>query len=140
MIGEAFRHLIKKPATTSYPFQKVGPEPGFRGQIKFNAARCIGCKLCQKDCPSGALVINKVGDKRFEAVFELDKCIYCGQCVESCNKDAMEITAEFELAQLDKAKFKVVFQAPPAPAAAPAAAPAQQNDGGTGGSEGNSKS
>ncbi|OFZ69746.1 MAG: hypothetical protein A3K03_03700 [Bdellovibrionales bacterium RIFOXYD1_FULL_44_7] len=117
MAGEVLRHVTRKPATVNYPYEKVEMPKDFRGKIKYNSAKCNGCKLCEKDCPAFALKINKVGDKRFEAVFDLDKCIYCAQCVDSCNRDALEWTSEFELAQLDRSKFKVVFEAPPAPAA-----------------------
>jgi len=49
--------------------------------------------------------------KKFQAEIDLAKCIYCAQCVDSCPKDALESTPEFELAQLDHAKLKVTFGA-----------------------------
>ena len=86
---------------------------GFRGKLKFIPELCVGCKLCMKDCPSGAITINKVGEKQFECEIDLGKCIYCGQCVDSCMKKALEITDQFELAQLDRKKLKVVYRAEP---------------------------
>ena len=62
-----------------------------------------------RDCPSGAINIKQVGDKKFEAEINLGKCIYCGQCAEVCMKKALEVTEGFELAQLDKEKLKIVF-------------------------------
>jgi formate hydrogenlyase subunit 6/NADH:ubiquinone oxidoreductase subunit I len=120
MVGEVVKHVVKAPATEQYPYVKANIPPEFRGQIRYIAARCNGCKLCVKDCPSAAITINKVGDKRFEAVFDLSRCIYCGQCVDSCNRDSLEVSLAFELAQLDKKKFTVVFEADPAPAGSPA--------------------
>ncbi len=64
-----------------------------------------------RDCPANAITINKVGERRFEAVFDLGRCIYCGQCVDSCLKKALVASAEFELAQVDKKKLKVIFHA-----------------------------
>ena len=116
MLKEVLETIFKKPATVNYPHDKSGMPDHFRGAIKFIPEKCIGCKLCVKDCPSGAITINKVGDKMFEAVFQLDKCIYCAQCVDSCAKDALEATKEFELAQLDRKNFKVTFNAKPRPA------------------------
>jgi formate hydrogenlyase subunit 6/NADH:ubiquinone oxidoreductase subunit I len=103
--------LFKKPATGNYPFDRSGMPEGFRGKLKFNAEMCIGCKMCMRDCPSGAIEINKIGEKQFQAQVNLAKCIYCGQCVDSCPKKALQITAEFELASLDPAQLKVILNA-----------------------------
>ena len=102
MIPEVMSHVGKKPATISYPKEKVQMPPHFRGRLRYYPEKCIGCKLCMKDCPSNAITINKMADKVFEAVIRLDKCIYCAQCVDSCPKNALEPTDAYELAQLDR--------------------------------------
>jgi formate hydrogenlyase subunit 6/NADH:ubiquinone oxidoreductase subunit I len=108
MIMQVLSSVIKKPATIQYPYERTEIPKNFRGKIRFYPEKCIGCKLCMRDCPSNAINIKKVGEKQFEAEIELDKCIYCGQCVDSCLKKAIELTSEFELAQLDNKKLKVV--------------------------------
>jgi formate hydrogenlyase subunit 6/NADH:ubiquinone oxidoreductase subunit I len=113
MIRELLRSLFKKPATVKYPAEGREMPKDFRGKLKFYPERCIGCKLCMRDCPTGAIEIRKINEKEFEAAIDLGKCIYCGQCVDSCLKKALEVTPEYELAQLDAAKLKVVFHAPP---------------------------
>jgi formate hydrogenlyase subunit 6/NADH:ubiquinone oxidoreductase subunit I len=113
MIKEVLGTIFKKPATTKYPYTKAEVPEGFRGEIIFHADKCIGCKLCMKDCPTGAITIKEVGEKKFEAVIDLGKCIYCAQCVDSCPKKALEVTSTFELAQLDEGKLTVVFHAEP---------------------------
>ena len=68
--------------------------------------------MCMRDCPADALKINKIGDQKiFEAVFYLDECIYCAQCVLSCPKDALVATKEYELAALSRNNLKLVFEA-----------------------------
>jgi formate hydrogenlyase subunit 6/NADH:ubiquinone oxidoreductase subunit I len=109
----AFKHLFKKVNTVRYPFVKVAMPEGFRGKLAFEKDKCIGCKICMRDCPSNAIEIKKIGDKQFEATVDLSKCIYCGQCVDSCPKNALEMTDNFELADLESGKLKVVINAEP---------------------------
>lgn len=116
MLGEVLRHATRPPATTAYPAVPAASPPSFRGRVRFLAERCTGCKLCERDCPSGALAVRKVGEKRHAAVLQLDRCIFCSQCVDSCNRDALQSTAEFELAALDRAALRVTYDAPPPPA------------------------
>ncbi len=40
---------------------------------------CISCRLCQKNCPSGAIAVDN-----FVAKIEYDKCTGCNTCVEKC--------------------------------------------------------
>ena len=109
MIKEVLRSVLKRPATVLYPFVKVEMPKRFRGKLAFYADKCIGCKLCMRDCPTNAIVIRKVGEKQFEADIDCAQCIYCAQCVDSCPKKALEATGEYELAQLNRQKLQVVY-------------------------------
>jgi formate hydrogenlyase subunit 6/NADH:ubiquinone oxidoreductase subunit I len=111
MIVEALKQLLRRPATLRYPATKAVVPPRFRGKIIFRAERCVGCRLCVKDCPADAIKIEKLEDGRFAAVFDLDRCVFCAQCVESCNKEALETSPDFELATADKARLRVRFDA-----------------------------
>jgi formate hydrogenlyase subunit 6/NADH:ubiquinone oxidoreductase subunit I len=113
MIKQVLQSLFQKPATTQYPFKKSEMPEHYRGEIIFHPELCIGCQMCVRDCPSDAIAIKKVGDKKFEAVFDLAKCIYCAQCVESCMKKALESSKKFELASLNRSELKVTFRAEP---------------------------
>jgi formate hydrogenlyase subunit 6/NADH:ubiquinone oxidoreductase subunit I len=115
MIRELLKQIGRKPATVLYPAVKVTMPARFRGRLVFDPAKCIGCKMCMRDCPTGAIVIQKVGEKKFAAEIDNSKCIYCAQCVDSCPKDALAATGDFELAQLDRGKLQVTFAAADAP-------------------------
>jgi formate hydrogenlyase subunit 6/NADH:ubiquinone oxidoreductase subunit I len=113
MLKTVLGSVFKKPATSQYPFVKTEMPANFRGRIKFIPENCIGCKLCMRDCPANAIFIRKVADKVFEADIYSNRCVYCAQCVETCPKKALEATRDFELAQLDPAKLKVIHRAAP---------------------------
>ena len=104
MVREVLRSIARKPATRLYPATKAVMPARFRGKIRFDPAKCIGCKLCMRDCPTNAIVIRKTGEKTFEADIEIFRCIFCGQCVDTCPRKALEATPEFELAQLKRTK------------------------------------
>lgn len=118
MLMETLRSLRRRPATVLYPAVKITMADKFRGRLKFTPEKCIGCKLCMRDCPANAITIRKVGEKQFEAEIDGAKCIYCAQCVDTCPKKALEATGEFELARLTRGELTFTTRGQPPVAAA----------------------
>ncbi|MCL1816659.1 MAG: 4Fe-4S binding protein [Clostridiales bacterium] len=107
--GNALKHLLKKPATVSYPKGEMTIDANYRGKLVFDPFDCIGCKLCVRDCPAKALTIENVGtkeDKDFICRLNLAHCIFCGQCSDSCNKHCITLTPQIELSSTDKLELE----------------------------------
>jgi len=49
-----------------------------------NEEACIGCRICERVCPTGAMYM----DGRIAKVVE-SKCIGCGDCAERCPRGAI---------------------------------------------------
>ncbi len=53
---------------------------------KICKAGCIACRICEKNCPAGAITVeNNV------ASIDQSKCTHCGLCAEKCPKKAISM-------------------------------------------------
>ncbi|MBP7087789.1 MAG: FAD-binding protein [Candidatus Omnitrophica bacterium] len=73
------------------------------GGIRVILDKCVGCSLCLKACPVGAI---KIENKK--AIIDLDKCTICGACVDSCKFLAIEIVRK-EVVKEDVKNYKGVW-------------------------------
>ncbi len=73
--------------------------------------KCTGCKLCERICPSGAIVM--VGEK---ATIDGDRCIDCQRCIDRCKKEnaitrvsrPSEVVRYVDHTDLDQAQIKLL--------------------------------
>ncbi len=129
MERELLKNAASKPCTLAYPFEKREMPKGSRGRHEYDEAKCTGCGMCSRVCPSFAIELKGLGPKCEGLKVNLGACLFCQQCEESCPTGAIWLTTAYELAVINKADeildFKRTPRAPPTPAA-PAAKPAAQ--------------
>jgi formate hydrogenlyase subunit 6/NADH:ubiquinone oxidoreductase subunit I len=121
MLPQVFAQMFKKPFTNKFPAKYTPPSTtkfleaigagkaklispietpeGFRGKIQFDKDKCIGCNLCIKVCPSGAIE-SKPKEKKIKIY--LARCTFCSQCNDVCPVNCLSMSNEFLLADADK--------------------------------------
>ena len=58
---------------------------------KVNKESCIGCKLCEKVCPSEAIEVKSIDKK---AKIETSLCLQCTNCQQVCPKNAIHYSKQ----------------------------------------------
>lgn len=92
-----FKHLFKKAVTLEYPEKKRTLNDNFRGKPVVKG--CIGCSMCIKVCPTGAISYEKNEQGKICSYkIDLKKCMFCGNCEYYCPKGAIKMSKEYELA------------------------------------------
>lgn len=81
--------------TFPYPYAPREPAGDFRGKLKVDAQKCIGCGGCANVCPSRLIRFFDDGEKT-RIIWHIERCTYCGRCAEVCPENAVVMTKDFE--------------------------------------------
>jgi NADH-quinone oxidoreductase subunit I len=115
------RYYFSRKVTIPYPEKVQAPAERFRGLLRLTkdgagGPLCIACKACQRICPTSCFDIEGLkaeGAKTMRPVrfdWRLDRCTFCGLCVEVCPTAAIRFSHEFELAAV--ARESLFFRLP----------------------------
>jgi len=88
MTKTILKSLFKKPATIRYPYEPKPVYKNTRGKVEINISACIFCCICQKKCPTAAILVSKP-DKKWS--IERLRCITCGYCADVCPKKCLKL-------------------------------------------------
>ncbi|MBN2048597.1 MAG: 4Fe-4S binding protein [Anaerolineaceae bacterium] len=112
MLSDIVGSLFTKPATENYPNVPSKAPLNTRGKVVYDESTCTGCRLCVRDCPAEAidiLILDRKA-KRFVMHYMADRCIFCGQCVESCRFDSIHLSdKDWELAAISQSQFDIYY-------------------------------
>ena len=111
----ALKNLFSKPATTAYPFAPAQYPQRMRGHVEIKIEDCIGCGLCARSCPPGALSVDR---KAGTWTIQRFDCVQCGSCVNVCPKKCLTMAQGYT--QPDTQKKSETFTRPAAPETAQA--------------------
>jgi len=102
-------NLFRKPRTVVYPKERIIIPEGSRGVVRLKLDPdsldiiCNGCGRCSKICPVDCIEINNIVGENNKIILEefivdLSKCIFCGNCVDFCEIEALEMSYRYQLA------------------------------------------
>jgi len=81
------KNLRVRPITLLFPGEVPHPKD-FRGPVKIQEEKCIGCGLCAYVCVSSAIQVIEHKDN-CEWAYSPGSCTFCGQCVAVCPVQAL---------------------------------------------------
>lgn len=92
MLSSALRNLFRRPFTTRYPYASSNIPETNRGRVMWDMRKCIFCRKCERNCPTRAILTDKVS--KTQSVFR-HRCITCNTCVEVCPTQTISMHPEY---------------------------------------------
>ena len=92
MTKTVLKNLFTLPATERYPFVQKTFLSGTRGKVDIEIEKCIYCGICQRKCPTAAIIVTKE-----PKIWTIDRmrCISCNACVEVCPKKCLALNVKY---------------------------------------------
>ena len=91
ILRSIFSSLTHKPITLRFPKRAPLPEK-YRGPVRIDTSKCIGCGICVYVCAGSAIKLNAQGGG-YEWAYDQGSCTFCEQCVHFCPVSALAMEA-----------------------------------------------
>lgn len=92
-VTDACEGCVARPCITNCPKKCI---TRVDGKARIDASKCIGCGMCEKNCPYNAILKRKIPcvddcpvdaiskDAEGRSIIDPAKCIHCGKCMVRC--------------------------------------------------------
>ncbi|MGQ0550288.1 MAG: NuoI/complex I 23 kDa subunit family protein [Armatimonadota bacterium] len=104
--------MVDRKNTVKYPIEKLNVSPRWHGLLALPVDPTIGndlciiCFQCERVCPSRCIHIEATGRAKDRILtrfdIEMDKCQYCGLCVEVCPTEAIVFIPHYEASTFNR--------------------------------------
>ena len=87
-----FGSLFKKPETVLYPIETKPQPVGLKGHIALDVQTCILCGMCERNCATDCITVDKQA-----RTWSIDRfqCIQCGYCITVCPKECLSMDPNY---------------------------------------------
>jgi formate hydrogenlyase subunit 6/NADH:ubiquinone oxidoreductase subunit I len=104
-----FENLRQGPVSFRLPHKHECTSDQYRGLIRNDAERCIGCGACAYVCPTAAIEVVRSGEN-YSWTYDPGKCTFCARCIDRCKPNTLTMESKLPPLYSQQGELKQVLQ------------------------------